>query len=333
MKDEQKTPTPDETVAPERLLERLRHAIRLRHYSPLTEKAYAGWVLRFVRFHGKRHPALLDRKEIEDYLSHLAVRRKVSASTQNQALAAILFLYKEVLGVELPWLDEIVRAKPSQKIPEVLTQDQVQRLLREMDGITWLVASLLYGSGLRLMECLRLRVKDLDLERGEIAVRRGKGAKDRITLIPDRLKEPLTSHLRTVYRQHRQDLARGEGEVELPLNLAKKYPHASTEWGWQWVFPAPNHYIDRETQIQHRFHLHETTVQKAVRRAARKVDICKHVTPHVFRHSFATHLLLDNYDIRTVQELLGHKDVSTTQIYTHVLNRGGRGVRSPLDRP
>jgi integron integrase len=278
-----------------RLLDRVRSAIRTRHYSPLTERAYVNWILRYIRFHGKRHPALLGQKEVTDFLTHLAVRRRVSASTQNQALCALLFLYREVLEEDLPWLDQIVRAKPSQRIPEVLSRREVQHLLEELGGVVRLVVSLLYGSGLRLMECLTLRVKDLDPGRGEIAVRRGKGAKDRITLIPNRLREPLIAHLRVVNRQHQRDLAEGAGEVELPAALAKKYPRAGREWAWQWVFlPRP-------------------------------------ATCHTLRHSFATHMLEAGYDIRTIQELLGHRDLKTTMIYTHVLNRGGRGVCSPLD--
>ncbi len=315
-----------------RLMDRFHHAIRLRHYSPLTEKAYGGWILRYLHFHKMRHPALLCRKEIEDYLSYLAVKRRVSASTQNQALAAILFLYREVLDIELPWLDEIVRAKPSQHLPEVLTQSQVRRLLAQLDGTTWLVASLLYGSGMRLMECLQLRVKDLDLDRGEIAVRRGKGAKDRITLIPDRLKEPLVSHLRTVYRQYKQDLVRREAEVELPTNLAKKYPNAGKEWAWQWVFPATRKYIDTLSGSRRRHHLHPSKIQREFKAAVGRTGIPKTASCHTLRHSFATHMLESGYDIRTIQELLGHKDVKTTMVYTHVLNRGGRGVRSPLDK-
>jgi integron integrase len=314
-----------------RLLDRVRSAIRTRHYSPLTERAYVNWILRYIRFHGKRHPALLGQKEVTDFLTHLAVRRRVSASTQNQALCALLFLYREVLEEDLPWLDQIVRAKPSQRIPEVLSRREVQHLLEELGGVVRLVVSLLYGSGLRLMECLTLRVKDLDPGRGEIAVRRGKGAKDRITLIPNRLREPLIAHLRVVNRQHQRDLAEGAGEVELPAALAKKYPRAGREWAWQWVFPATRKYLDELTGLPRRHHLHASAVQRAVKAAARRARIPRPATCHTLRHSFATHMLEAGYDIRTIQELLGHRDLKTTMIYTHVLNRGGRGVCSPLD--
>jgi integron integrase len=313
------------------LLDQVRQAIVARHYSPLTERAYVGWIRRYILFHNKRHPLELGQTEITGFLTHLAVRRRVSASTQNQALCALLFLYKIVLEQELPWLDDIVRAKPSQKIPVVLTRREVNLVLEQLHGVVWLTASLLYGSGLRLMECMTLRIKDLNLECGEISVRHGKGAKDRITLIPDRLKRPLISHLRIVGQQHEKDLKEGAGEVALPGALAAKYPQAGREWAWQWVFPATRRYLDETTGQIRRHHLHQSVVQRAVKEAIRRARIPKTATCHTLRHSFATHMLESGYDIRTIQELLGHQDLKTTMIYTHVLNRGGRGVRSPLD--
>lgn len=314
-----------------RLLEQVRRAIRARHYSPRTEKTYVGWIRRYVLFHGKRHPGEMGEAELTAFLSHLATDRKVSASTQNQALSALLFLYKEVLGKELPWLDGLVRAKRPHRIPVVLSQGEVMNLLQLMRGTTWLMASLLYGSGLRLMECARLRVKDLDLERREIRVRDGKGRKDRITLLPSKLVSPLNAQLAFAKKQHEADLLLGNGSVEIPFALSRKYPRAAWEWGWQWVFPATRPYRDRETGLHRRHHLHESVLQRAVKDAARRTGIAKPATCHTLRHSFATHLLESGYDIRTIQELLGHRDVSTTMIYTHVLNRGGLGVRSPLD--
>ncbi len=314
-----------------RLLDRVRAAIRVKHYSRRTEKAYVGWIRRFVLFHGKRHPATLGAAEVTAFLSHLAVRRRVSASTQNQALCALLFLYREVLEMDLPWLDELVRAKRPQRVPVVLDRAEVRALLAHLHGTPWLVASLLYGAGLRLLEAMRLRVKDVDFQRREIVVRDGKGAKDRRTLLPGSVRRPLAEHLRRVRRQHVADLATGRGEAPLPVSLARKYPAAGREWGWQWVFPATRHYRDPATGRRRRHHLHESVVQRAVKRAAREAGLVKPATCHTLRHSFATHLLEAGYDIRTIQELLGHRDVSTTMIYTHVLNRGGRGVRSPLD--
>lgn len=315
----------------ERLIPRLRAAIRVKHYSPRTEKTYVGWVKRFVRFHGVRHPAKMGEPEITAFLSELATRRKVSAATQNQALSAILFLYRNVLGRELEWMEGIARAKRRQSVPVVLSRDEVRRLLGEMSGAPWLMASLLYGSGLRLMECARLRLKDVDLDRLEITVRDGKGRKDRMTMLPGRLTEPLVKQIERTKRLHAADLERGMGSVELPYALSCKYPRASWEPGWQWVFPATRFYYHRESGLQRRHHLHESVLQRAVKSAARKIEIAKHATCHSLRHSFATHLLEAGYDIRTIQELLGHRDVSTTMIYTHVLNRGGRGVKSPLD--
>jgi len=310
------------------------HAVRIfrgRHYSPRTQKAYLHWIGRFLQFHAGRHPRTLREDEVNAFLTDLAVNEKVAASTQNQALAALLFLYKHVLDQPLDHVEGIVRATRPKRLPVALTREEVGRVIAELDGVPRLVCMTLYGSGLRLTEGLSLRVKDLDLGRGEILVRDGKGAKDRVTTLPSVLKRPLVEHLRIVRFQHAADLEHGRGRVPLPYAQRRTYVSADREWGWQWVFPATSHYRDRETGIEHRHHLHESVVQKAVRRAARAAGIAKHVTAHTFRHSFATHLLEDGYDIRTVQELLGHADVRTTMIYTHVLNRGGLGVRSPLD--
>jgi len=304
-----------------KLLDRLRAEIRMRHYSLRTEQSYVDWVRRFILFHHKRHPSEMGAPEIRDFLSHLAVDRQVSASTQNQAKSALLFLYREVLKVELPWLDEVVVAKSAKRLPVVLTQVEARALLNEMSGTMGLIAGLLYGTGMRLLEGLRLRVKDVEFSRREIIVREGKGNKDRVTVLPENLILPLKAHLEKVRALHERDLEAGFGEVYLPDALAAKYPNAAKAWGWQFVFPSP----------ERRHHVYETSVQRAVREAARGAGIHKPVTPHVLRHSFATHLLQAGYDIRTVQELLGHKDVATTMIYTHVLNKGGRGVTSPLD--
>lgn len=322
---------PDRTNVMSRLLDQVRAAIRTRHYSPRTEASYVAWIRRYIEYHQRRHPAVMGAAEVGAFLSHLAVSRRVSASTQNQALSALLFLYREVLGQDLPWLDDVVRAKKPARLPTVLSAAEVRALLDRMSGVAWLVASLLYGSGMRLMECLRLRVQDVDLVRGEIMVRRGKGQKDRVTMLPDRLLAPLTTHLDAARRQHAADLAQGAGCVEMPQALARKFPRAMREWPWQWVFPATRIYLDRETGERRRHHLHESAVQRAVKEAARDARLGKRATCHTLRHSFATHLLEAGYDIRTIQELLGHKDVTTTMVYTHVLNRGGRGVRSPLD--
>ncbi len=317
---------------PVRLLDQLRHAIRVRHYSRRTETAYVNWVRRFVKFHRLRHPRDMGQQEVAAFLTHLAVARKVSASTQNQALCAILFLYREVLGCELPWLDNMVRAKRHRKIPVVLTRAEVQRVLDEMSGTSRLVAGLLYGCGLRLLEALRLRIKDVDLERRELQVRDGKGAKDRVTLLPEVLTERINLQIKFVLKQHAQDLAAGHGSVWVPGALEAKYPRVAWEPGWQWLFPATRMYLHRESGRRRRHHLHESAVQKAVYMAVRAAGVTKPASCHTFRHSFATHLLEDGYDIRTIQELLGHNNVATTMIYTHVLNRGGRGVRSPLDK-
>ncbi|OFZ70749.1 MAG: integrase [Betaproteobacteria bacterium RBG_16_58_11] len=314
-----------------KLLDRLRAEIRVRHYSLRTEQAYVDWARRFILFHNKRHPKEMGAAELRDFLSHLAVDRNVSASTQNQAKSALLFLYREVLKIELPWLEEVISAKTAKRLPVVLTQLETRQLLGAMSGTMGLMASLLYGTGMRLMEGLRLRVKDVEFTRREIIVREGKGNKDRVTVLPENLILPLQAHLVKVKALHERDLDAGFGEVYLPDALAVKYPNAPRAWGWQFVFPSPVRSIDPRTGIERRHHVYETSVQRAVREASRLAGIHKPVTPHVLRHSFATHLLQAGYDIRTVQELLGHKDVQTTMIYTHVLNRGGRGVVSPLD--
>ncbi len=314
-----------------RLLNQVRDKIRLKHYSIRTEQAYTDWVRRFILFHQKRHPAEMGAVEVEQFLTHLAVAGKVSASTQNQAKSALLFLYRDVLAVELPWLDDMTQAKSGKRLPVVLTVQETLRLLDQMEGTTGLIARLLYGSGMRVMEGVRLRVKDIDFERRELIVREGKGNQDRVTMLPQSLVAPLTQHLIRVKALHEKELAEGFGDVYLPFALARKYPAAEREWHWQYVFPAAKRSIDPRSDIERRHHVSDQAVQRAVRQAARDAGLHKPVTPHTLRHSFATHLLQSGYDIRTVQELLGHKDVQTTMIYTHVLNRGGRGVVSPLD--
>jgi len=309
----------------------MRLEIRARHYSIRTEQAYLDWSRRYIRFHDRRHPQELGPEHVAAFLSHLAAERQVAASTQNQAKSALLFLYGEVLGVDLPWLDEIVNARRPRKLPVVLTPTEVRALLLEMKGTHGLVASLLYGTGMRLLEGLRLRVKDIEFERREIVVRNGKGGKDRVTVLPENLIEPLRHHLAHVQALHADDLRAGHGTVWLPDALAVKYPGAVRVWGWQWVFPSTKRAVDPRTGEVHRHHLHEHSFQKLVGVAARRAGIVKPCSPHVLRHSFATHLLQSGYDIRTVQELLGHADVKTTMIYTHVMNKGGRGVRSPFD--
>jgi len=322
---------PSPTPAP-RLLDQVRGKIRLKHYSLRTEQTYVEWIKRFILFHSKHHPKDMGAGEVEAFLTHLAVAGKVAASTQNQAKSALLFLYKEVLGIDLPWLNNVERAKAPKRLSVVLTRDEVQAILSRLDGTHWLIASLLYGSGLRIMEGVRLRVKDVELSRREILVRDGKGFKDRVTMLPESLVNPLKAHLQRVKVLHDQDLAGCHGAVSLPYALEKKYPNAAREWAWQYVFPSANLAVDPRTGETRRHHLQDQAVQRAVKQAVRSSGLTKPATPHTFRHSFATHLLEGGYDIRTVQELLGHSDVSTTMIYTHVLNRGGRGVESPLDR-
>ncbi|WP_407292290.1 integron integrase [Stutzerimonas zhaodongensis] len=315
-----------------RLLDQVRDQIRLKHYSIRTERVYCEWVKRYIRFHEYRHPLEMGAAELEAFLSDLAVRRDVSASTQNQALAALLFLYKQVLKQELPWLGEVVRAKKPARLPVVLSIDEVQRLLNQLEGDVGLVARLLYGGGLRLMEGLRLRIKDVDFSRNEIIIRDGKGQKDRVTVMPASLVLPLKQHLSLVRVIHQSELAAGRGDVYLPDALARKYPNAPWEWAWQYVFPARGLSVDPRSGSVRRHHLDEKRVQRAFKRAVAISGIAKLATPHTLRHSFATHLLESGQDIRTVQELLGHADVKTTMIYTHVLNRGGLAVLSPLDR-
>ena len=321
-------------VQPEqpRLMTRVRSAIRLKHYSPRTEKAYVSWILKYIKYHDTRHPATMAQDEVTAFLSHLAVKRQVSPSTQNQALAALLFLYRDVLQIDLPWLDEVVRAKSRQNLPVVLSRQEMRDLLGELRGTTWLMASLMYGGGLRLLECCRLRGKDVDFQRHQLIVRRGKGAKDRITLFPENVRDDLERQVAAVRRLHDQDSQNGAGWVLLDPALRRKYPNAGHELSWQWLFPATRVHIEAETGYGWRHHLHETVLQRAIKEAARRAQMTKRVTSHVLRHSFATHLLEDGYDIRTIQQLMGHNDVRTTMIYTHVLERGPLGVKSPLDR-
>jgi integron integrase len=314
-----------------RLLESVRLALRRRHYSRRTEKAYVAWVRRFSLFHGQRNPAELGAPEVTGYLSHLAAVGKVSASTQNQAFSALLFLYRDVLGRELAGLADTPRARRPERLPLVLSPQEVRTVLDRMRGVPRLMCSLMYGAGLRLLECCRLRVKDVDFGRREITVHDGKGRKDRVTVLPARLVPPLRAHIERVERQFLLDLEGEAGYVALPDALARKYPNAPREWAWQWVFPASRIYRDGESGERRRHHLHETVLQRAFAAAVREARLAKPASCHTLRHSFATHLLESGYDIRTIQELLGHADVSTTMVYTHVLNRGGRGVRSPLD--
>jgi len=324
-------------TAPPKLLDQVRGKIRLKHYSIRTEQAYLDWIKRFILHFGKRHPKDLGAAEVEQFLTHLAVKGKVSASTQNQAKSALLFLYKEVLGLELPWLDKVEQAKTPSRLPVVLTQAEVQKILTRLQGTHWLVASLLYGTGMRILEALRLRVQDVDFARKEILIRDAKGHKDRVTMLPMSLIAPLQQHLRQVKILHEQDLASGFGAVYLPFALNKKYPYAARDWVWQYIFPSaklsvdPRSVDDNGDGETRRHHMQDQAIQRAMRQAVQDAGVSKPATPHTLRHSFATHLIEGGYDIRTVQELLGHSDVSTTMIYTHVLNKGGRGVGSPLD--
>ena len=315
-----------------KLLEQVRHIIQTKRYSIRTEQAYLHWIKQFILFHNKRHPSELSEPHVSRFLSHLAVDKKVAASTQNQALSAIVFLYREILNTPLDWLDDLERAKRPAKLPVVLSRDEVRAVLAQLDGSKWLMASLLYGSGLRLMECLRLRIKDIDFSYSQIIVRDGKGGKDRITILPDTLKPLLQRHLDKVKTLHENDLRLGFGRVYLPYALEKKYKNANQQWCWQYVFPASRLSVDPHSGKMRRHHVTEDVLQKAVSSAIRQAGISKPASCHTFRHSFATHLLEDGYDIRTVQELLGHSDVRTTMIYTHVLNKGAKGVKSPVDR-
>jgi integron integrase len=316
-----------------RLLEEVKERLRVKHYSIRTEEQYVQWIRRFIVFHGKRHPREMGAPEVEQFLTHLAVAGRVSASTQNQAKSALLFLYSQVLGIELDWLGEVTRAKAAHRLPVVLTEAEVRAVLAQMSGTYWLIASLLYGAGLRLMEAVRMRVKDIDFARREITVRDGKGARDRVTVLPARLVEPLRQYLARAREQHQRDLLASRGDVYLPHALARKYPRAAQSWGWQYVFSSGSLSEDPRSGRVGRHHVDEQLVQRAMKNAVRRAGIVKPATPHTLRHSFATHLLQSGYDIRTVQELLGHSNVETTMVYTHVLNRGGRGVASPLDGP
>lgn len=321
----------DPTRPPRRLLDQVRDRLRTKHYSYRTEQSYLHWIKRFILFHGKRHPKEMAESEIESFLTDLAVRRKVAAATQNQAFNAILFLYREVLGVELVGGIEAVRAKRPKRLPTVMSRSEVELVLSGIGGVPGMACRLIYGAGLRARECLRLRVKDLDFKLNQILVRHGKGGRDRITVFPENVKADLQKHLRRVRMLHKDDLAKGYGEVFLPNAMGRKYPRAAQHWGWQYVFPSQSLSRDPRSGKTRRHHIDPSTLRKAIKKAVRLAGIHKPVGCHTFRHSFATHLLEDGYDIRTVQELLGHKDVSTTMIYTHVLVRGGRGVVSPLD--
>jgi integron integrase len=317
---------------PPRLLDEVRDKLRTLHYSYRTEQQYLQWVRRYILFHGKRHPKAMGAPELEAFLTHLAVTRQVSAATQNQALAALLFLYQKVLGIELPWLKEVVRAKASRRLPVVLTHTEVRAVLARLQDEYWLIGCILYGGGLRLQEALQLRVKDVDFDLRQLVVRSGKGNKDRVTILPEAVVEPLQRHLDVVHAQHAQAMKRGNGGVELPYALERKYPGAPFEWGWQYVFPSKSASRDPRSGVVRRHHVFPDTVQRHVKQAVREARIDKPASCHTFRHCFATHLLERGYDIRTVQELLGHKDVKTTQIYTHVMRKGANAVLSPLDR-
>ena len=326
-------PSERDAGTPPKLLDQVRDRLRVKHYSIRTERAYVGWIKRYIIFHGKRHPSEMGKLELEAFLTSLAVQRNVSASTQTQALSALLFLYKEVLGLDFPWLEAVTRAKKPMRLPTVLTADEMKLLLQCLDDpLMNLIVRLLYGTGMRLLECLRLRIKDVEFSRREIVVREGKDNKDRVTMLPDSLAGLLRAQVIFVRGQHTQDLALNRGEVWLPDALAVKYPNAAKALAWQYVFPAAGFSVDPRSGSVRRHHVDEKRVQRAVKRAAERAQLVKLVSPHTLRHSFATHLLEGGYDIRTVQELLGHSDVSTTMIYTHVLNRGGKGVVSPMDR-
>lgn len=314
-----------------KLLDQLRDRIRVKHYSIRTETQYVQWVRRYILFHGKQHPRELGPPAVEAFLTHLAVDSNVAAATQNQALSALLFLYREVLGIDLPWMNDVTRAKRSRRLPVVLTREEVRVVLAEMEGVHGLLVRLLYGSGMRLMEAIRLRVKDVEFSRNEILVRDGKGAKDRVTMLPESIKTDLQAHLVKRRALYEQDKAVSRASVYLPDALARKYPNAPTEWGWQYVFPSGSYSIDPRSGEERRHHLDEKLLQRAMKRAVQAAGLVKPATPHTLRHSFATHLLERGQDIRTIQELLGHKDVATTMVYTHVLNKGGKGVASPLD--
>lgn len=320
------------TTPPPKLLDQVRDRIRVKHYSIRTETQYVQWIKRFILFHGKKHPRDMGAPEVEAFLTHLAVEGHVAAATQNQALSALLFLYKEVLAIDLPWLKDVTRAKRPQRMPVVLTRDETRVVLDRMTGVYGLMARLLYGTGMRLMECVRLRVKDVDFARREILIRDGKGAKDRVTMLPDSVVGALQDHLQQRRALFDDDRQKGKATVYMPDALARKYPNAPTEWGWQYIFPSGSYSTDPRSGAERRHHLDEKLLQRAMKRAVQASGLAKPATPHTLRHSFATHLLEAGYDIRTVQELLGHSDVSTTMIYTHVLNKGGRGVTSPLDR-
>lgn len=317
---------------PPRILDRLRQEIRVRHYSGRTEEVYVEWVRRFIVFHGKRHPNQLGAPEVSGFLNYLAVERGVAASTQAQAKSAILFLYRAVLQTQLPWLDEIVAVRDSRRLPMVLTPSEVRSLLNHMSGSVGLVASVLYGSGMRLSEALALRVKDIEFERREVVVRGGKGGKDRVTILPESLIPPLLQQLAMARALHQQDLVNGFGRVQMPQSSSARHATAAKEWGWQWVFPSVSRLAKPGAGNEFRHHLSDVAVQKAVATAAKRAGLIKPCSPHTLRHSFATHMLQAGYEIRTVQELLGHSDVSTTMLYTHVVQRGGRGLCSPIDR-
>jgi len=314
-----------------RLMDQVRDVLRVHHYSLRTEQSYTHWIKRFILFHGKRHPREMGKNEIAAFLTHLAVQKDVSPSTQNQALSAILFLYKKVLNIEPDWIEGVVRAKRPKRLPVVLKRDVVMKLLNQLSGTKKLLAFLIYGSGLRLMEAARLRVKDMDFDYGQLIIRAGKGDKDRVTILPDSLREPLKKQFELARRYYELDRQEASPGVELPHAIERKYPNAGKEWPWFWVFPAKNRSTDPRTQIVRRHHVYEKTLQRSIKQAARNLGLPAPVSVHTLRHCFATHLLENGYDIRTLQELLGHKDLYTTMIYTHVLQKGGRGARSPLD--